>query len=539
VASTGKKSAVLRTARPTPAVTEPPRQHSLLPVEPLATAPAEASPEALARPHSRASAAEQLWLCLYLPLLPLESSTVAGDTALYAVYEERQGVRQVLQASAAAQAAGIHAGLSVNAALALQPDLQLAEREPQREHQVLQELANWAERYTSFVVVEPPAVLLLELAASLRLFAGLKRLRREIVQALAEQGYSAWPAIAPAPLAATWLARAGSRRCIVSRDKLNGALSSLPLSCLDWPAKLTASLQGMGLTQIGDLLRLPRAGFSQRFGSARLLELDRALGRLPDPRRHHRTPDTFCADLDLDGEHSDSAWLLDACGQLLQQLERFLLTRQLASQRLRFRFYHLREAATCLTLGCAGAEYRQQRWLELLRIRFEQTELAAAVIAIRLQASDSEPLTAATAGLGFHDAATDEAPISHLVERLAARMGSRAVHGVTTVAEHRPDYAWRRHPALAAAPAMGTGAPHAARPLWLLEQPVMLVCRDGWPRYQGPLELVTGPERIESGWWDEAGITRDYYLARNPAGLSLWTFRDRRGGGWYLHGYFG
>ena len=68
---------------------------------------------------------------------------------------------------------------------------------------------------------------------------------------------------------------------------------------------------------------------------------------------------------------------------------------------------------------------------------------------------------------------------------------------------------------------------------------MLLVCRDGRPRYQGPLELVNGPERIESGWWDEAGITRDYYLARNPAGLSLWTFRDRRGGGWYLHGYFG
>ncbi len=502
--------------------------------------PSRVSLEPLAQPHSRAAGAEQLWLCLYLPLLPLESSAVADDTPLYAVFTEQQGVRQILQASAAALAAGVHPGLSVNAALALQPDLQLAEREPQCEQQVLQELAGWAERYTSFVVVEPPTVLLLELAASLRLFAGLKRLRRRIVQSLAEQGYSAWPAIAPTPLAATWLARAGSRRCIVARDKLNGALSGLALQCLDWPAKLTASLQGMGLTQLGDLMRLPRDGFSQRFGSARLLEFDRALGRLPDPRRHYQTPEVFCADCDLDGERSDSEWLLDACSTLLQKLEQFLLTRQMASRRLQFSFYHLREAATCLTLGCVRAERNQQRWLELLRIRFEQTALPAAVIAIRLQAMDSEPLTASTASLGFNDAAADEVPISHLVERLAARMGSSAVHGVTMVAEHRPDYAWRRQGALASAPSLNIRlAQGVARPLWMLEQPEPLACRERQPLYQGLLSLVNGPERIESGWWDEASIARDYYVARNPAGMYLWVFRDRRGGSWYLHGYFG
>ena len=28
------------------------------------------------------------------------------------------------------------------------------------------------------------------------------------------------------------------------------------------------------------------------------------------------------------------------------------------------------------------------------------------------------------------------------------------------------------------------------------------------------LELLAGPERIESGWWDGADVQRDYYVAQ-------------------------
>jgi protein ImuB len=55
---------------------------------------------------------------------------------------------------------------------------------------------------------------------------------------------------------------------------------------------------------------------------------------------------------------------------------------------------------------------------------------------------------------------------------------------------------------------------------------------------------LAGPERLETGWWDADGISRDYYEARNPRGRRLWVFRVRQrreadAGYWYLHGYFG
>ena len=65
------------------------------------------------------------------------------------------------------------------------------------------------------------------------------------------------------------------------------------------------------------------------------------------------------------------------------------------------------------------------------------------------------------------------------------------------------------------------------RPLWLLAEPQPLEGEEQ-PRYQGALELEEGPERIESGWWDGRDVRRDYYVARTPAGVRVWIFRERR-----------
>jgi protein ImuB len=179
-------------------------------------------------PLANSAAAGRSWLCIHLPALSLEALGTAHDSAVRAVFEDQDGIRKVLLADAAACAAGIRPGLSVNAALALLPSLVLEQRDTQCEQRTLLRLAGWAEQFTSFVVVEPPSTLLLELAGSLQLFGGLRVLRTKIARGLREQGFTAARAIAPTPLAATWLARAGHRVCIRAPANLVGALSRLP-----------------------------------------------------------------------------------------------------------------------------------------------------------------------------------------------------------------------------------------------------------------------------------------------------------------------
>jgi len=51
------------------------------------------------------------------------------------------------------------------------------------------------------------------------------------------------------------------------------------------------------------------------------------------------------------------------------------------------------------------------------------------------------------------------------------------------------------------------------------------------------LSLLSGPERIESGWWDGGEIGRDYFVGSDAQGGELWLYRDR-GGQWFVHGIF-
>ena len=76
--------------------------------------------------------------------------------------------------------------------------------------------------------------------------------------------------------------------------------------------------------------------------------------------------------------------------------------------------------------------------------------------------------------------------------------------------------------------------------MWLLETPLRLVMRDGVPYMEGKLRLVRGPERIEAGWWDNADVARDYFVAENDHAVRLWVFRELTNPQrWFLHGIFG
>ena len=491
---------------------------------------------------------QKLWFCIWLPNLPLEACR-STDEAL-AIVEEQHGIHRVLQVDLTAAIAGIMPGQSANAALALLPTLRLEERSRIREQQVLEALATWLERFSSFVSIAGKNVLLLEIAGSLRLFGGLKNLRQTISKGLGEKGFSAALAIAPTPLAATWLAKTGRRACIRAEENLGPALRKLPLSCLDWSAGQRESLTGMGISTVGDCVRLPREGFARRFGAERLLDLDRALGHLPDPRDSWRAPERFSADYEMAEEQSDRELLLQICRELLLSHERFLLARQLGTQRLSFSFFHLKNVATELRLGSAFADRSRERWFDLLTIRFESVRLPEAVIAVRLRSGLSQPLQAETARFCFDNKGFDNKAgglrhrfsIAQLAERLVARIGDHSVNALTMVAEHRPEYAFGVQNPLsdwsASTLAAGDGI---KRPLWMLPKPALLPADGAYPLHKGcRLTLLDGPERLETGWWDEQGISRDYYTAVNGEGMRLWVFRNRqRTRNWYLHGLFG
>jgi protein ImuB len=304
----------------------------------------------------------------------------------------------------------------------------------------------------------------------------------------------------------------------------------------------------MGVRTLGDLLRLPRAGFARRFGPASLADLDRLLGRRADPRRRLARRERYAGRVDLDHEIENHDRILEALRPLLDELEQFLRRRQRGITALQCRFHHYRAAPTTCALRLAAPEADAARLQSLLRERLANLTFPEPVrrCELRSGALTQRPLMSKSlwpAGQHGH-APANEMPA--LIEHLRARLGSDAVYGLGRVAEHRPENAWAvAEPAPApvvskVAAGESPGSAPFRRPLWLLHAPQELSAQRGRPRRGGALELLAGPERIESGWWDGADVRRDYYVADDACGARLWIYRECVGARrWFLHGIFG
>ncbi|MFN9130630.1 MAG: Y-family DNA polymerase [bacterium] len=531
-----------------------------------------------------------LWIALYLPDLPLEvvNRVQAGEASTALVVDLPLAVSDgpdnrpfVLSANPRARAAGVHPGMAVAAACALATGLATMRRDESRELQAVRQVAGWAAQFTPSVVLERSGVLL-EVAASLKLFGGLARLLGQLRTGLASLGFRASFGVAPTPLGAWLLARggheqAGVRACLEAAD-LPARLGELPLLLFDWPRERLDALAVLGIHCIREALALPRDGFRRRFGADAQADFDRALGRAADPRPCFALPDRFSSRIDLPFDVIDTALLDIPLARILAELEGFLRARGAGALELVLELEHGRSVPTRLVLGSAAPERALARWQRLLRERLGRLELKSTVSAVAIHVDTLH-------GFGEHSTsflpdATRRAQSWHeLTERLSSRLEPGALFSVALRDDHRPEQAWRRAdgralrlrsgtgaagragaasaavapgrgtPGQAAAdatgtavpprPAMQSARPRRERPVFLLERPRMLLCAESRPQDQGPLELVSGPERIESGWWDGRPVARDYYVARNRAGEACWIYREPVDPSrWYLHGLF-
>jgi protein ImuB len=420
--------------------------------------------------------------------------------------------------------------------------------------QVLAQLVQRAQSFSPRVAVESADAVLLELAGSQRLFGGLPALLAALRQAFPRPLQLA---LAPTPLAAVLLARAGRNCCITSAARIHGRLAPLPLQHLHWSEEELARLANMGVVTLGQLLRLPRAGLARRIGPERLRQLDRLTGQRADPRTAIPATERFAEQIHPDHETVDRERLLFCLQPVLTRLEEFLRARQRGVMALRLTLHH-RHAPVICVLRCVVPEYRAARFSALLAAKLESLLLREPVRRMELAAGKLRHFAATGTGLWAPgeqggDAAATHAP--EFLQTLLARLGEKAVYGLAVRDEHRPEqqhrHTWpmqlrQAAPAAVAQQAMAESAQQGQRPLGLLPEPVPLQAscdasgrvRQLWHAGQ-ELTLVSGPERIESGWWDGADVARDYYLARTLDGARWWIFRElampRR---WFLHGCF-
>ena len=445
--------------------------------------------------------------------------------------------------------------------------------------------------FTPRVVLLDEAVLM-DVTGSLRLFGGLARLMALLNRQLT--GFfesNRLPAQVKLAQGATSLIALGRLRAINPATGTSvGRVADLPMHTLSAARPHLGVLERTGCRTWDDLLRLPREGVARRFGAALLEALDRARGAVPDNYKWLALPEQFDEKIELDALVIHAPALMMGAERLLVNLQAWLLGRQSGLSALKL-IWHLDKRRDVpptgeLEIRTANPAQDMRHVARLVSEHLAQQQLPAPVHSLTLQSLVTEKLSDSAAATGslLMEACQQGGGAIELIERLSARLGEANVLAWQPLADHRPEqmqrwasarsvmpYAIKSVAACAGIDWAGDkkhikrrpktsptdlllNRTEALYPTWLLPEPIHLATFGNSPVYQGKLQRLAGPQRLEATGWlmksseaNKPPAIRDYFIYRNQQGALLWVYSERlavvstasvQPRAWYLHGFF-
>lgn len=484
-------------------------------------------------------------LCLYFPLLPLEVFTLAmNEERPFALEHRVKNRRCIAMCNAAAQSQGIKAGMSISQAYSLTPELLVQYEDSQQQAQALQQLAIWAYDISPDIFLHKNHALMIEVSSCLKMHGNLNNFLLFLDKKSQQIDYHCSAIITHSFLGAYLLAQQyfldSSDKKFQSQYLEMTALLDLPLSLMDVHASQKEKLAGMGFKTLEDLFKIPSAALHKRFGANFICQLQEIEGKSIPALEKFVLPDKFSRTIRFVEELEQLEQIIFPLQHLLSELCNDLLIRQKTLRQLKITLGFREHKNEHLLLGLSQNRQAHSTFVKemvaLLRLKFSNYTLQAPVILLSLDVTHFFPLQQHSDDLFAPQKSSKESPEA-LIDQLQARLGPNALLGMSAQEDHRPDRAFSLPP-LSCNQNPATPLLLPERPLWLLKEPRLLITIDQQPRMNGPIQLLNGPERIASGWWDHAPIQRDYFIARHHNGALYWIFQTLEKKRWYLHGIF-
>ena len=417
-------------------------------------------------------------------------------------------------------------------------------------------LATWCLQFTPRVaVIEPlaesPAVVM-EVEASVRLFGGKRKLVERVRDEAGDLGVRqlSW---APTSLAAVALARAGQSNGFAK--PLEHLLDGLPIDTLAAVAQHHATLVRLGCRTLGQVRALPRGGLSRRFDAELLAALDQAYGLRPEAHHWAELPDTFSAKVELMARVELAPAMLFGARRLLLQMSGWLAARHSGVTAFTLRWCHdaMRSKSAGeggeMTVRTAQPTRDIEHLTRLLAEHLAKVQLLAPVGDLELLALDVQPLQPQGTTL-FPEPQQAGESLALVLERIAARLGPERVLRPVIKEDDRLEWMTHWQPAPEPRPRQLNRSVDIPQPTFIFDEPLRLAVRGDRPLYQGMLQLLAGPHRIEGGWWDRTtedgeqttrNVMRDYWVALSEHAGILWVFQTRLANDetqWFVHGVF-
>ena len=192
--------------------------------------------------------------------------------------------------------AAAHYGLSIGLPLAnartICPHLTVFDADEAADARTLGDIADWCDRFTPLVALDPPHGLFLDITGCAHLFGGEAAMLRLLCDVLTAQGFTISAAIASTSVCARTMTRHVHGRIVPDGEEAD-AVSPLPVSALTADPAITNGLRRAGLKTIGDVASRARHEITARFGAAFTTRLDQALGHGDAPISPRKLPPDY------------------------------------------------------------------------------------------------------------------------------------------------------------------------------------------------------------------------------------------------------
>lgn len=494
------------------------------------------------------------------------------DTQPCVVVGKLNNALQITALNEAAAKFGLDEGLPLANARAVCPDVQVFDADEAADAKLLNAIADWCDRFTPLVALDPPDGLFLDISGCAHLFGGEANMLRMVCEALDRQGFMVNAAIASTPVCARTMTRA-ARSCIVHDGEEARAVGALPVFALGADDAITRGLRRAGLKTIGDVAARAPHELAARFGAGFVSLLQQALGQGDAPISPRKPLPDFMVEKRFPEPVATDTVIASILSGLAQMLVAAMDKQGKGARRLDASFFRTDGAVRTITVDTGQPVTRAEMINRLFRERLDALadplDPGFGFDLIRLSASHVEIVVQEQRD--FDSRAQDNDEVAALVDRLAARLGRARVVVHLPQDTHIPERAALPVPAqqhLAAASV--TAWPERVdkepplRPLRMFERPEIIDVplatipdrpprRFTWRRATHDVVRVEGPERIAMEWWKNgtSTFTRDYFRVEDTEGLRFWIYRDglyeselfddkgeRIDPKWFVHGVF-
>lgn len=427
---------------------------------------------------------------------------------------------------------------------------------------LLESIADWCDRFTPLVSLDPPYGLYLDITGAAHLFGGEAAMLALVREKIAAQGFTVRSSIAGTSLAARALARF-AHGTIVPPGAEAAAVAPLPLAALDCDDRILRALRHAGLKTVRAVAERLHSELSERLGAGFVTRLKIMLGAEEKPL----TPRRPLPDLMAEQRFAEPIVTEDAIAASLLSLAehlREILERQGRGARLLEAVFFRADGKVERIAVKTGEPLRDPAvMLRLLRQKLDALadplDPGFGFDLVRLEAVLAEETHPATISFDANENARQQ--IGFLIDRLSVRFGEHRVQRFVAQDTHIPEAAGVAVPAQdkdfgpSKWPLKRLPGDPPRRPLRLLERAEEIeagfpIAPDGPPKFfvwrqcRRDVVRAEGPERIAMEWWRSMGLTRDYFRVETGDGQRFWLYRDglfQQNGlhpRWYLHGLF-